>query len=296
MAAWTGQSFTLNQVLTSTQMNQLQADITAQSEGAVGAPKQKNASFEHYNDYKLDHFGSGGLGAVTVSVNTTLQPGSREYTNYTINSGVTLTKGDDYPGPLIIKCSGTLTIDGTIQASNEFTKYDAGASGGSGGGGNSGPGASTDDSIFTDLAAGAAGAATNAAGTAGNDAEVDGLEALLTARNSLHYGGSAGSNGGTGTTGTAGTGGAGGGVVILIAKTIDFNGSGEIDVAGTAGTAGTSGSGGGGGGGGGLILMFYETLNTDLGTYTVNGGAGGSGNQSGGAGGDGYTIKKDIAQ
>ena len=40
---WTGQSFTLNQILTSTQMNNLQADITAQANGDSGAPKQQTA-------------------------------------------------------------------------------------------------------------------------------------------------------------------------------------------------------------------------------------------------------------
>ena len=277
-------------------MNQLQADITAMTQGAVGAPKVQNGAFELFNDYVFDHFGSGGLGAVTISGNTTYQPGAREYTNFTVNSGVTLTKGSDYPGPLIIKCTGTLTISGKIEASNPWTKQDTGGSGGSGGGGNSGGSASTSDTNHTDVAAGADGAAVNVAGNAGSNADVSAIEAQLTTRNSLYYGGSAGSNGGTGGSGTAGAGGEGGGVIILIAETIDFNASGEIDVSGADGVAGTILSGGGGGGGGGMILMLYETLNTDSGTYTVSGGSGGGGNKTGGAGGDGYTFKKDIAQ
>lgn len=44
--AWTGQTFTLNQVLTSTQMNQLQADITAQAQGDSGAPKTELAAMD----------------------------------------------------------------------------------------------------------------------------------------------------------------------------------------------------------------------------------------------------------
>lgn len=296
MATWTGQSFSLNQLLTSTQMNQLQADITAQSEGAVGAPKQKNASFEHYNDYKLDHFGGGALGAVTVSVNTTLDPGSREYTDFTVNSGVTLTKGSSYPGPLIIKCTGTLTISGKIEAKNAYVKTDTGGSGGGGGGGNSGPSAIPTGTDHTDVADGADAVAVATNGNNGNDANVNAIEAQLTTRNSIFYGGGAGSNGGTGTSGVAGAGGIGGGVIILIAKTIVFNSTGELDVSGNVGGNGTSLSGGGGGGGGGLILMFYETLSTDLGTYTRSGGNGGTGHRTGGDGGDGYTFKKDIAQ
>jgi hypothetical protein len=297
MATWTGRSFVLNQILTSTQMNQLQADITAQSEGASGAPKQANASFEHYNDYKLDHFGSGGLGAVTISSNTTLQPGAREYTNFTVNSGITLTKGSDYPGPLIIKCTGTLTIDGSIVAKNAFSNQDAGGSGGSGG---CGLGASTSsaDTNFTQVANGADGVSANTVGNNGNDAEVDGLEALFTTLGGLYYGGSSGSNGVDGTTGSAGAAGGGGGVIILIAKTIDFNASGTLDVSGDDGSNSTGNSGAGGGGGGGLIIMFYETLNTDSGTYNVSGGSGGinSTGPNGGDGGNGYTFKKDIAQ
>lgn len=41
--AWTGQSFVLNQILTSTQMNNVQGDITAQANGDSGAPKQQTA-------------------------------------------------------------------------------------------------------------------------------------------------------------------------------------------------------------------------------------------------------------
>lgn len=295
MATWTGQSFSLNQLLTSTQMNQLQADITAQSEGAAGAPKQANASFEHYNDYKLDHFGGGALGAVTVSVNTTLDPGSREYTDFTVNSGVTLTKGSSYPGPLIIKCTGTLTISGKIEAKNQWTKYDTGGSGGSGGSGAFG-GAPSDPTDNTDVADGADGAASASAGNNGNDANVNAIEAQLTTRNSIFYGGSPGSNGTVQGSGSPGVGGIGGGVIILIAKTIVFNSTGELDVSGNVGSNGTGASGGGGGGGGGLILMFYETLSTDLGTYTRGGGNGGTGGTNGGDGGDGYTFKKGIAQ
>jgi len=40
---WTGQTFSLNQILTSTQMNNLQADITAQANGDSGAPQQQTA-------------------------------------------------------------------------------------------------------------------------------------------------------------------------------------------------------------------------------------------------------------
>jgi len=43
---WTGQSFSAGQVLTATQMNNLQADITGQANGDGGAPKNKLASMD----------------------------------------------------------------------------------------------------------------------------------------------------------------------------------------------------------------------------------------------------------
>jgi hypothetical protein len=41
---WTGQTFTAGQILTASQMNLLQADITAQANGDSGAPKNQTAS------------------------------------------------------------------------------------------------------------------------------------------------------------------------------------------------------------------------------------------------------------
>lgn len=43
---WTGQSFTAGQVLTASQLNALQADITAQANGDSGAPKNQLASMD----------------------------------------------------------------------------------------------------------------------------------------------------------------------------------------------------------------------------------------------------------
>lgn len=266
----------------------------AMAEGAASAPKIKHKSKDLFNDYVLDYFGGGALGDVTINSNTTLQPGAREYENFTVNPTYTLTKGNDYPGPLIIKCSDTLVISGKIEAKNNFTKYDSGASGGSGGGGWTGTKSAATDP--TDVADGVDGVNAGNAGNAGNDAEADGLEALLTTSKRLYNGASPGSNGTDGSSGNGGAAGIGGGVIILIADQIVFHGTGQLDVSGDDGSAGTGNSGGGGGGGGGLILMFYRTLTTDLGTYTTAGGSGGGGSYPGGDGGAGYTFKKNIAQ
>lgn len=43
---WTGQTFTVGQILTAAQMNNLQADITAMANGDAGAPKIQTAAID----------------------------------------------------------------------------------------------------------------------------------------------------------------------------------------------------------------------------------------------------------
>ena len=100
-----------------------------------------------------------------------------------------------------------------------------------------------------------------------------------------------GTQGGTFTGGQSNRGGAGGGAFTTTGAT-------GTDASGTA-TGGDLGSGGGGGGGG-TIIILYNTLTADSGTYTVSGGAGGTGasdtvpsaraSGNGGAGGTGYSL------
>jgi hypothetical protein len=70
---------------------------------------------------KISSYGSGANGAATISVDTTLTK-DMEYTNLTINSGITLDTGG-----YTVMCSGTLTNNGTI------TNAASGGSGGVGG-------------------------------------------------------------------------------------------------------------------------------------------------------------------
>lgn len=69
---WTGQTFSVGQILTAAQMNNLQADITAQANGDSGAPKQQTAGIADAaitpiklaapatGSYRPDTMGAGG--------------------------------------------------------------------------------------------------------------------------------------------------------------------------------------------------------------------------------------------
>ncbi len=101
--------------------------------------------------------------------------------------------------------------------------------------------------------------------------------------------GSASTNGTTSSTsGSGGAGGRGAGA-LYIEVGGSFSNSGIINAAGTIGTAATTQGGGGGGGAGGVIVILYNTLTSDTGTYTLTAGAGGAGAGTGGTGGAGAT-------
>jgi len=80
-------------------------------------------------DIGWNYWGTGADGAVTISSNTDLGTNpTKNYTDLTINSSVALTG----TGCLYIYCSGTCTVNGTINM--------LGKSGGTGGTGGSGAG------------------------------------------------------------------------------------------------------------------------------------------------------------
>lgn len=64
---WTGQSFSYGQVLTSTQMNNLQADITAQANGDSGAPQQQNAGIAANAVHQAELYTTQNVASVAVS-------------------------------------------------------------------------------------------------------------------------------------------------------------------------------------------------------------------------------------
>ena len=65
--AWTGQNFSVGQILTAAQMNNVQADISALAAGDVGAPEIVRAAIKSTID--VTHTGSLGAGLnVDISI------------------------------------------------------------------------------------------------------------------------------------------------------------------------------------------------------------------------------------
>lgn len=281
-------------------------------------------------------YGRGVDGAITDSANIT-RSGKLEVTDYTLQSGVTLSIGAS--GVLFILAQGKITINGTIDG----TAVQAGGSGavcggsptqGSGGvwGGVGAGGGVTDGAAGgnggTNAGGGGGDGSAGCASSAGADAPA------ISGNNKLRYWYpnsdwetlilenakpcTSGSGGGAGegdsfygtSGGSGGDGGSAGGVVVLIAPSIEINGT--IDVSGSNGMDGETptqpngddslGGGGGGGGGSGGVIFISSGSFIDNGTYLYGGGIGGAGGTGvgtmgydGGAGGNGLTgvLKKN---
>lgn len=287
-------------------IDKLDQNPHAIAEGASGAPRIKKAAIERYNEFNLFDFGDGSDGSSTISSNSNIDSGLHQYVNLTINSGVTLTKNTSQVGPLILKCTGTLTISGTIRCGNQSLLADCGGTAGGGGSGydddtndHLNNGTDSGDSIYS---VGAAAGFSTTAGAAGVNLPLKSLEAGLCV-GALKYGGGKGPDGGDGfdsfgATDDGGAGGEGGGVLIIVANTVVFNSGATIDCSGSNGASGDSQGGGGAGGGGGSIVILYKTFSTDSGTYDVSGGTGvtKSNSRTSGAGGNGQTLKLKIDQ
>lgn len=217
-------------------------------------------------------------GAITHSSNGNITNDTYQCTDFTINSAVTMTLFSNEL-PLIILATGTVTIDGTINAKgkgvlgtsgvgNPNQRYHTGIYGGAGGGGDGSEfGGGKVGGASSGTAGGAGGSPSfGSGGTGPTNALIGELIALGL---DVVWGG--GASGGGAAAG--GNGGAGGGCIVIIADTIDFTG--------TINVSGNNGSSGGGGGGGGIILMAANTYINDSGTRTIGGGSGGG---TGGAG------------
>lgn len=220
------------------------------------------------------NIGNGADGSYTAAANTTLPGGTYNFTDFTINAGVTVTVTG--PNPLIIRSTGNITINGILEAnggagSNGVT-YSAAGIGGTGvaGGYNGGNGS------FSSISGPLDGSDGNGPGGIGNKG---------TAWSGGGGGGYA-NNGGTAGPGV-GLGGPSNGNIMV---TNLPGGSG-----GGGGSGGFDCGAGGGGAGGGMIAMNSGTTISigPGGMIATNGGAGGSdgtGNCGGGAGGSGGTI------
>ena len=233
-----------------------------------------------------------------------------EYTNVTVNTGITWTaKAWDgtVGGILCFLASGTVTISGTINASGKGFRGGTGvaaatanqgegtagggvqttsANGNGGGGGTSSEGAgqySNGGGGGGHAAAGTAGSVSGGGGTAGAAGGTTGTADLTT----LTFGGGGGGGGrGSGVTGTPGTGGNGGGIVFIIGVTIaDITGA--VLARGIDGAGATGEGAGGGGGGAGSVLLKAQVAT--LGTTKISGtaGAGQDVTANGGDGGAG---------
>lgn len=246
--------------------------------------------------------GTGADGAVTISADTTLTR-DMNYSSLTVDAGVTLSTGGH-----IIRCTGTVTVDGTIDNSGSpggNGTSTAGGAGGAGGASGSVGGGGVGGAGGAAVSAGQPGASPNSlaeaqggpgqAGTAGQDlggaggstqsagARLDGLPPATAAGG----GGGGGGSGGSSTSGTpaGGGGGGGGGVVLVIAKSRADTWTIETTGGQSYGQTSTTGNfpGGGGGGGGGCVVIFAAAT-AGSGTLSANGGDGGQPYQGSSAG------------
>ena len=249
-------------------------------------------------------FGDGSAGSLTVNSSRnwgTTPPTNRNYnfTNFTVNSGVTLT----VPAGTIIRCTGTFTNNGTIVVSTSLPGEPS-----NNWGANSGVAKSiAGGDISISVGAGAAefatmtrlpsqfgapggGASGNTAGGAGGGSLTVRANGAFTNTGIIRASGALGAT--PASTNPGGGGGGGGG--LLLASSTSISNSGQLLANGAHGSnAGTGDDdGGGGGGGGGGIHLVGPNANGVGGTIQVSGGNGGSsglspynGTRAGGGGG-----------
>jgi len=251
-------------------------------------------------------------GSTWTAINSTREMYLRDLT---IAAGYTL-RPQGVAGGLLIHCSGTLTVAGTIDVSGESpaagaapaapASYQTGWFGWAGGSGGTGvgaaaPGNSTHYGVGGGGGSGGASGATSGGagavnhyqsqGSYGLDGEVylighgyrssQGQTTQGTAMGGL--GGGAGAGDGTNK---GGSGGSGGGCLIIIARKVVIASTGVIKANGGNGAPGAGGNAGGGGGGGGGVVSVH-TLDMTLtsgGIIQAAGGAGGAGVGTGAAG------------
>lgn len=252
-------------------------------------------------------FGDGGQGSATISTDQTMG-GLNYYSDFTLESGTTLTVSDTEP--LIIVATGTITINGIIEGDGR---------GANGGTANSN---GNDRKIWKGIQGGNGGDGGDSAdGQIGQTGGVGGSDTYTTTEydlmnpifkpsphtplplnefinGNLTIGGFGGAGGGDGAeaqdvpnggSGSGGKGGDGGAGVWLMAPQVDITGT--LNLRGLDGQDGgdtsyyesdtgqdrTGGAGGGGGGGTGGQLLVYTYSYNNSGTLNMSGGAKGLG-------------------
>jgi len=226
----------------------------------------------------------------------------KEYTNVTINTGITYTTkawNGTVGGILAFLASGTVTVTGTITASGCGYRGGAGVTGGgnayqgegtsgaggivyqdnNGNGGGGGGGPSSGDGGGGGGGNGAWGSTGSYVGSGygGPGGESVGTADLTT----MVFGGGGGGGYNDADSGT-GSGGTGGGAIFITGATTTV--AGYIK---SLGGDGGSGNGSGGGGAGGSILINAQTATLGTTLVTATGGSGGSSSPAGGSGGTG---------
>jgi len=255
-------------------------------------------------------------GTVAISTNQNIN-GVHFYTDFTLNSGVTITVPQG-AGGLIIVATRTITINGTINASgagglggsSTFPSGDDGTdqSGGGGSGGSNSYGGDPPELglIGTPggnggsvriggalLQRGGSGGMTSpgGAGPGSTATQVTGSRGTRAALVPyLMAGGGGGGKGGDvnfpynwgcGASSGGGSGGNGGGSIVLVAPSVLLGSTTILNASGTNGSGGGlvcgSYGGSGGGGGAGNIAVSAKNFTNNGATFIQNGGAAGSG-------------------
>ncbi|MBI3510718.1 MAG: T9SS type A sorting domain-containing protein [Bacteroidetes bacterium] len=237
--------------------------------------------------------GTGVDGIFNATTNQTLTGATYNYSSFNINAGITVTVTGN--NPLVINCTGNVTINGILTVSGgnggngvTFSTYGVGGVGVAGGanGGNGvyvggpsngqngfGPGAGGQGVNWS--GGGGAGYATNGASSGGTGGF--GGSSNSTAQLVPLNAGSGGGGGSGGNSCGSGGGGAGGGIIQINccgAITIAAGGSLQSN-GGNGGSDGNGNCGGGGGGSGGTIWLSAPSI-VNNGSMQANAGGGGS--------------------
>lgn len=270
-------------------------------------------------------FGDGSDGDVTLTADTSYDR-MKNFENFTLNAGVNLTK-TTAGSPLIIRCTGICTINGTINLAGKGMA--GGAAGANGYGyGNANSGQHTLSGVGLTNRSPSGSIDLNAVELAATSLNFDAIPfcggggagayaystSSLGAVSNTNYGGIGAGCGGnaqataysTNSNVTASvTGGNGGGGLLIIARTIIFtgsliatgnNGTGQNTASSSSFGGNTYYARGSGGGGGGGCAVFVGNEVSLTGTMNFAGGASGGSytNATGGAGGTGGYVKLII--
>lgn len=291
---------------------------TAIAEGSTGAPKIRPKAFGVESGYM--YLGDESDGTLNYASTTNIASDEKYCSSFNVQSGVTLGVSESSNGFLVIRCTGTATIAGTINLDGKggiggvlgVTTATAGVAGGAGLlGGNGGGGTGSSTPVAGGNGGSVYGTLTPDLGSANNTTSLPDAEALSTQSESFlerHagilyseklvsgiLGGGGGGSGATGVSVDGADGGNGGGCVIIIADEIDFTGTITCD-GGGGNNQSHSTAGSAGGGGGGFVILIARNFIADTGSITVTGGAGGSGSGYNAAtGADGHSASITVS-